>query len=306
MIDAKIITAVQALARHGSFQEAAQATGVSAASFSRHINQAETYAGHILFERRRNGTQTTPTGHEFLRLLDTLYVANGVFEHGVEQLKSAGSPTLSIGCGPLTTRTLITPLLEQLLQKMPELRILISVSSGKEPLEALRCGAVDVTVCDLTHTSDLNDLDIHVIQKMAISFWARPQHPIHNEGQISLKDMFQHDVITPPINRHWRSAVTDILGGDATARQKVERFPKIECNDYALLIDMACKRDLICGGMSDTVAQHAKLGLLKEIRTSEEMNWNICAARRKTISFPALETFWADLMVLSQSLQNPR
>ena len=301
MIDTKIVTAVQALARHGSFQEAALATGISPASFSRHINQAETYAGHTLFERRRNGTQATSAGQEFIRLLDALYLANGVFEHGLEQLKSVGSPTLNIACGPLTTRTLITPLLEQLLQKMPELRIRVAVSAAKEPLEALRCGAVDVTICDLTHTSDLNDLDIQVMQKKAVSFWARPQHPMHKEGQVSLKDIFQQDVIAPHFHRHWRSVITEILGGDATARQTVERLPKIECDDYALLIDMACRSDLICGAMRDAVAQHEELGLLKEIRTTEEMNWNICAARRKTNSYPALEALWADLMVLSQN-----
>jgi DNA-binding transcriptional LysR family regulator len=299
LIDTKIVTAVQALARHGSFQEAALAAGISPASFSRHINKAETYVGQALFERRRNGTQTTSAGQEFLRLLDTLDVANGIFEHRVEQLKSDGSPTLSIGCGPLTTHTLTTPLLEQLLQKMPELRVQVAVSANKEPLEALRYGVVDVAICDLTHTPDLNDLDIQVIQKKAVSFWARPQHPIHKEGKISLKDIFQQDVIAPRFHRHWRTAITEILGGDAAARQTVERLPKIECDDYALLFDMACRRDLICGAMRDAVAQHAELGLLKEIRTTEEMNWNICAARRKTVSFPALEAFWADLRKLS-------
>jgi DNA-binding transcriptional LysR family regulator len=107
-------------------------------------------------------------------------------------------------------------------------------------------------------------------------------------------------VIAPHFHRHWRSAIAEILGGDETARQTAELLPKIECDDYALLIDMACKRDLICGAMRDTVVQHAELGLLKEIRTTEEMNWNICAARRKTISNPALEAFWTDLMALSQ------
>lgn len=292
LIDTKIVTAVRALAQHGSFREAAQATGISAASFSRHINQAETYSGHTLFERRRNGAQPTLAGQEFLRLLDGLDLANGIFEQGIEQLKSAGALTLNIGCGPLTTRTLITPLIDRLLQEIPDLRVRISVSATKEPLEALRRGAVDVAICDLTHTPELSDLDIQVLQKRAVSFWARPQHPIHTQERVSLRDIFQQDIVAPYFHRHWRSAIAKVLGGDAAAWKTAEHLPKVECDDYGLLVDLACKRNLICGAMRDAVAQHAELGLLKEIRATEGFYWNICAARRKTVVNPAQEILW--------------
>ncbi len=296
MIDSKIATAVRVLARYGSFREAAQATGTSPASFSRHISQAEAYAGNTLFERRRNGAQVTSAGREFLRLLDALDRASGVFEQGVERLKSTGAPTLNIGCGPLTTRTLIAPLLQQLLLEMPELRIRVIVSATKEPLEALRRGTLDVTICDLTHTPDLSDLDLLVIRKQVVSFWARPQHPVHNNGPISLADIFRLPMVAPHFHRHWRLAIAQVLGGNRAAWQTVEGLPKIECDDYGLLIDLACRSDLICGGMRETVTEHASLGLLTEIRTTEELSWNICAARRKTVSFPALEFLWEELI----------
>jgi|GEM_PF-6592398 len=296
VIDTKIITSVKALARYESFREAAQAVGTSAASFSRYITQAEDYAGNVLFERRRNGAQLTSAGQQFLNLLDALEDASSIFEQGVEQLKSTGTPTLNIGCGPLTTRTLITPLIEQLLQEMPELRIRIMVSANKEPLEALRRGTLDVAICDLTHTPDLSDLDIHVIEKRPVSFWARPQHPIHNDAPVRLADIFREHLIAPKFHKHWQAAIAEVLGGDRAAWKMVEQIPKVECDDYGLVVDLASKTDLIFGGMGDAVEQHAELGLLKEIRTKQELNWNICAARRKKVSFPALERLWLELI----------
>jgi DNA-binding transcriptional LysR family regulator len=295
LIDSKIATATRALARYGSFREAAQAIGTSAASFSRHISQAETFAGLTLFERRRNGAQVTSAGQEFLRLLDALDTANGVFEQGVEQLGTTGASTLNIGCGPLTTRTIIAPLLKQLLKEMPELRIRVTVSATKEPLEALRRGTLDVAICDLTHTPDLDDLDLQVVEKRPVSFWARPQHPLHGTGSISLADVFRQPIVAPYFHRHWRVAVEEILGGDQAARQIVEHVPKIECDDYGLLLDLACESDLICGGMRDAAAHHEALGLLVELKTTQDLSWNICAARRANTSFPALNTFWTIL-----------
>ncbi|WP_206188331.1 LysR family transcriptional regulator [Parasedimentitalea denitrificans] len=292
VIGTKIISSVKALARYESFREAAQAVGASPASFSRYITQAEEYAGNILFERRRNGAQVTSAGQQFLNLLDALEDASSIFEQGVEQLKSTGTPTLNIGCGPLTTRTLINPLIEQLLQEMPELRIRIMVSATKEPLEALRRGTLDVAICDLTHTPDLSDLDIQVIEKRPVSFWARPQHPIHSDAPVHLADIFREHLIAPKFHKHWKSAIAEVLGGDRTAWQMVELIPKIECDDYGLLADLASKKDLIFGGRADAVAQHAALGLLKEIQTKQVLNWNICAARRKKVSFPALDVLW--------------
>ena len=295
MIDAKASSAVAALARLGSFREAAAALGTSPASLSRHIARAEEHAGQALFERKRNGVAVTPAGREFLRLLEGLEAANNLFEQGVERLRATGSDVLTIGCGPLTTRTMIAPILTRLLADMPDLRVKVDARATKEPLEALRGGRVDVAVCDLTHTPDLTDLDIQIVQRMPISFWARSEHPIHARGTVSLAELFREPLMTPHLHRHWRASFAEVLGGDAAARAFVERLPQIESDDYGLLVDLACRTDMICGGMTDTFAERASLGALKAIRTTTRLYWNICGVRRKGNRFRALDRFWEEL-----------
>jgi len=58
------------------------------------------------------------------------------------------------------------------------------------------------------------------------------------------------------------------------------------------LIDLACRSDLICGGMRDAAEQHEALDLLAELKTTQELRWNICATRRTNTTFPALEFIW--------------
>lgn len=295
MLDPTAAAAVQALARLGSFREAAQAVGISTASFSRRIAQAEAYAGHSLFERRRHGTRPTPAGREFLRLLGHLDAALTRFEQDVDALRDGGADVLTIGCGPLTTRRIISPLVADLLAELPDIRVRVLVRATKEPLELLRQGRLDIAICDLTHTPDLSDLELLVIRKEPVSFWARPAHPIHTAGPVPVAEVFRHPFATAHLHRHWRAAIAQVLGGDAEAERLVERLPQIESDDFGFLADLCTRTDLICGGIADLFAEHAALGRLTEVRTTGQLTWNICAARAKQGGFPALERLWQSL-----------
>ncbi|WP_164657899.1 LysR family transcriptional regulator [Tropicibacter sp. Alg240-R139] len=295
MIDVKVSTAGLALSKYGNYCAAAEAMGTSPASFSRYISQAESFAGHTLFERGANDAPPTPARRDFLQLLSRMNSAATQFEAGVSRLRSKGPETLKIGCGPLTTRTIIAPILTDMLAQTPDLHALINVRATKEPLEALRMGALDVAVCDLTHTPDLSDLDILALRKEPVSFWARPGHRLHEARAVSVADVFRGPFITAHLHRHWRTAIAGVLGGDPEAWQIVAQLPKIECDDFALVAELACRTDLVAAGLHEDFALHAKLGHLQEIKTVETMTWNICTARRKTVGFPALDGFWSHL-----------
>ncbi len=295
MIDTKVAAAVRALAQHRNFRAAADALGRSPASFSRYIAQAESYAGHPLFERLAKGASLTAAGQEFLSMLDAFMEATSRFETGVERLRDTGPDILNIGCGPLTTRTVVAPLLAEMMKDQPDLRTRVQVSATKAPLEGLRNGELDVAVCDLTHTPDLSDLDLHMLQKEPVSFWARPSHPLHQASKVSVADVFRDRFITAHLHRHWRTAIANVLGGTEEAWQITNTLPQVECDDFALMTDLACRVDLVCGGMRADFAQHQALGLLTQVQTTETLTWNICAARRKGNSFPALDNFWGQL-----------
>lgn len=72
-------------------------------------------------------------------------------------------------------------------------------------------------------------------------------------------------------------------------------MPHVECDDTALLSDMATRTDIVCAGMVEDYSLHCKMGQIKQLLTIEKMHWNICVARRKYSTFPALEMFWDKL-----------
>ena len=61
------LRAVEAVARCGSLQKAADELGVSASAVSQQINNAERQLGRLVFERSRSGLELTEFGRQFSR-----------------------------------------------------------------------------------------------------------------------------------------------------------------------------------------------------------------------------------------------
>lgn len=295
MLDDTQIAAVRALAQHRSFREAAQALGVSAASFSRQIAAAEAEAGQPLFDRHRSGARVTVFGVQYLRLLEDVEAAHNQFEREVARLRDDGTDLLRIGCGPLATRTLITPALTRVMAQRPGLRARVVVRANSDPLDQLRAGELDVVVCDLTHTPALDDLDIHVMAREPVSFWARAGHPIFEERGLAVADLLRRPFCTAFLHRHWRETVFHALGGDDDARHIVDRLPQIESCDFGFLSDLTQNSDLLCAGRADAFREPAELGLMREVQTSDALLWNICAAKRTGARGEALDLFWQEI-----------
>lgn len=295
MIDAKIIASVNALVREGSFRAAAETVGASAASFSRHIAQAEKYAGTTLFERSKGPTRLTASGRIFMKHLAELEAAQTRFDEDLARLRDNGPEMLRMSCGPLTIRSIIAPRLAELRRERPDLALKLMVSAQKAPLDMLGSGALDIAICDLTHTPDLSDLDILVLRREPIAFWARPEHPVFELPDPTPADLLRRPFGAPHMHRHWRETMLRALGGGAEAKRLVDRAPQVECDDYALLCDLARRTDLMIAARADIVAEHAATGALQEVKTRGAMVWNICAVRKAERSFPALDRLWSRL-----------
>ncbi|MBO9479329.1 LysR family transcriptional regulator [Shimia sp. R11_0] len=296
MIDTKAANAARTLAKHGSFRVAAEIMGASASSFSRYIRQAEEYAGQRLFERRGAGVTLTSAGRTFITLLENLSEATGQFEAGAERLRHSGPDVINIGCGPLAARTIVAPLLAELLKLKPELRAKVNVSSAKEPLEELRAGALDIAICDLTHTPDLSNLEVKMLKKRNASFWGKPDHPLVSKTQLQLRDVLMYPIGTAGMPSYWRKQFTALLGGTAEASRRALQMPQVESDDASMVADISARSNLICGGMAEDFCTYVKTGALVELKIVEAMTWNLCVARQDGAAFSALELIWQKVL----------
>ncbi|WP_050604189.1 LysR family transcriptional regulator [Ruegeria sp. 6PALISEP08] len=295
MINENALTAFLSLAETGSFQNAARAMGVSNASFSRYVGQVEDHAGVALFDRSRNSSTLTRAGQEFLPIAKALREDLDRFATRVTSLRETGPGTLLIGCGPLTTRTLILPVLRSVRRVMPDLRFRVLVSAYARPLDLLQAGEFDVFLGDLTYTPEADDVEIMVMEKQEIQFVAHRDHEIHQRGPQTMAGIFDFPFASPHLHKHWKATLTKSLGGDAAAVEKVNAQPRIECDDYNFLTGLLVEPDYIVGGMPDTFEELIRAKKVKPVSMKQSLTWNICAARKSQNTSDALELCWSEL-----------
>ncbi|MBO9475427.1 LysR family transcriptional regulator [Shimia sp. R10_1] len=289
------MTAFLALADTGSFQGAARAMDVSNASLSRYIAQAEDHTGLVLFHRSRNSTTLTRAGQEFLPIAQALREDLDRYATRVSGLRENGPGTLQIGCGPLTTRTLILPALHAVRRMIPDLRFHVLVSAYERPLDLLQAGEFDIFLGDLTYTPEADDVEIMVMEKQPIQFVAHRDHEIHQRGPQTMAGIFDFPFASPHLHKHWKATISKALGGGAEAAERVNGQPHVECDDYNLLQGLLAEPEFIVGGMQDTFADLVQLHTVKPIAMKQNLTWNICAARKSQNRSAASELFWNEL-----------
>lgn len=299
MLNENALTAFLLLAEIGRFQDAARKMEVSNASFSRYIGQAEEQTGFELFHRNRNNSKLTRQGQKFLTVAQKLKSDLVHYERQIEQLQQAGVDTVRIGCGPLTTRTLVQPVLRDVLQHIPDLRFQVTVSARVAPLDLLQSGAIDLFIGDLTHTPHFDDIEILVVKKQPVVFVAHASHEIHSRGTCSLAEIFEHPFASPHLHRHWRDTLVQVLGGDSDAVEKVNALPQIESDDYGFLSGLLSGPEFIVGGMKESFSEQLALGTALEIKVHAPITWNICAARKRNDNSKAIDCFWDQLNALN-------
>lgn len=290
------------LAETGSFQQAARELHISNSSLSRHIAQAEEHTGFELFHRNRNNSKLTREGQEFLPVAISLKADLERYARQVESLQGKGRSTLLIGCGPLATREIVLPVIQKVMQEMPDLRFKILVSAYGRPLDLLQSGEFDTFIGDLTYTPNADGIEIMVMEKRPVAFMAHAAHDIHSLGPCSLKDIFGYPFASAHLHKHWRTTLVKALGGDALAIGMVNALPKVESDDYGFLTGLLSEPDFIVGGMRSSFNELLSTGAIKEISLRTPISWNICASRKDTDSSAALDLFWAKLIEVNANL----
>lgn len=289
------LTAFLTLAETGSFQNAARAMGVSNASLSRYIGQAEEHTGVVLFHRSRNSSTLTRAGQEFLPIARDLQADQKRYATRVASLRENGPGTLRIGCGPLTTRAMILPVMQSVRELLPDLRFKILVSAYARPLDLLQAGQFDVFVGDLTYTPEADNVEIMVMEKQEIQFVAHRDHEIHKRGPSNIARVFEYPFASPHLHKHWKATLIKSLGGDTEAANRVNALPDVECDDYNFLTGLLAQPDFIVGGMPDTFAELIDAKKVKPLSMKQNLTWNICAARKSQNTSAALEFCWNEL-----------
>src|SRR5579862_9136270 len=144
----RLLTYVDAVARHGSIRKAADALNVASSALNRQILDLEWDLGSALFERLPRGVRLTAAGEVFLAYARQAISELKAVESQVEQLRGMVRGQVSVGAVESVAGDLLPAAISRFQSTHPNVRFIVRVGGPEELVSALTADQVDLI---LTH-----------------------------------------------------------------------------------------------------------------------------------------------------------
>jgi len=182
-----------ALSEDLNFTRAAQRCGVSQPSLTRAIKRLEDDLGAQLVRRERSRTHLTELGLRIKpRLARALALTDKAQNDAVEFTKMK-SPTLNIGVMNTIGPGRLMSIIEHVRKKFPQLKLILRTSSGKNVVEWLLSGEVDVAIVGMPDYPDL--IAIHELYEERYMVAIPPNHHLAQQNAIPLRDFVKEKTL---------------------------------------------------------------------------------------------------------------
>lgn len=175
-----LMTATQAraflaLADAGSFVGAAAATGLSQPAIHRAVRDLEQVCGQALVDRHGRGIALSRAG---LRLARGVRLARGEIAAAIAEITTREGGSVVIGAMPLSRAMLVPRAIAQTVVEAPHVEIDVIEGSWRELVEALRDGAIDLTIGALRPEPGPPDLQQTPLMTDRLMIVGRAGHPL--------------------------------------------------------------------------------------------------------------------------------
>jgi LysR family hydrogen peroxide-inducible transcriptional activator len=184
---------LKALAEHGSFGRAAEASHVTQPTLSAGIQELEKVLGAPVVDRARSGVILTPVGAEALRRANVIL---NEAEALVQAAKNAGHPLTGrfrLGVIPTVAPFLLPKALPVLRKRFPGLRLFLREDLTHRLISALKAGQLDAVLIALPY--DMAGLDWAHVSDDELLAAAPADHRLAREVEILPADMEGDDLI---------------------------------------------------------------------------------------------------------------
>lgn len=252
------LRAFLALADHGGFARAAEATGLSQPALHRAVRELEQICAYPLVERRRRGVMLTTRGNRLARgvRLAGAELMAGITEITGDSADQAGS--LTIGAMPLSRAIVLPRAIARFVPEYPRVRIDVVEGSWRELIDPLIDGVLDLTVGALREAppSGVVQMPLLVDQLAVIG---RAGHPLAGRATPSLDRLAHYPWIVgqrgTPLRTQWESLF---------ARHDLPAAP-IECGSVMVVRQILRESDFLTLLSPDQIELEIATGVLAMI-----------------------------------------
>lgn len=188
---------VVAIAERGSMRAAARHLQIAQPALTRSLALLERELGAPLFERRARGVVATPLGEAFVARARSILTEIRRTREEVEQLRGAGTGTVTVGLSIAAHLALLPPSLRPFRARYPDIRLHIIEGFYPTLEERLRDGTVDFYIGPDGGAQPVPQLSREVLFHNRRIVLCRAGHPL--AAATSLRELVGQDWVTTSI-----------------------------------------------------------------------------------------------------------
>ncbi|HYN77082.1 MAG TPA: LysR family transcriptional regulator [Lamprocystis sp. (in: g-proteobacteria)] len=189
MIKLQQLAHALALWRDGTFHRAAKAQHLSQPAFSRSIRALEESLGVPLFDRQ--GAAVTPTHYGEALLIRAAAIVGQTqeLEREIELLQGLEAGHFAVAVGAYAGELSANHAMGEIIQRHPNLRCMVKLSSWRRVVELVRERAVDLGVAEVSTLGTVADLVAEPVGRHALVLYCRRGHPLLARPALSKADL---------------------------------------------------------------------------------------------------------------------
>lgn len=200
---------VVAIAERGSMRAAARHLQIAQPALTRSLALLERELGAPLFERRARGVVATPLGEAFIARARSILTEIRRTREEVEQLRGAGTGTVTVGLSIAAHLALLPPSLRPFRTRYPDIRLHIIEGFYPTLEERLRDGTVDFYIGPDGGAQPVPQLSREVLFHNRRIVLCRAGHPL--AGATSLRELVGQDWVTTSITADASDEINDFF-----------------------------------------------------------------------------------------------
>lgn len=182
----RLLTYVDAIARHGSIRKAADALNVASSALNRQILDLEAELGSALFERLPRGVRPTAAGEIFLAYVRQVISELKAVESQVEQLRGLVRGHVSVAAVESVAGELLPSAISDFQADHPNVRFDVRIGAPGELVADLTDDHADLI---LTHyPPPKKHVAIVAVAEQAVCALMVPDHPLAARDKLRLRD----------------------------------------------------------------------------------------------------------------------
>lgn len=193
------LRALLAIAKTGSFNQAARELGVSQPGVHRAIRELASLSGLPLFEQTRGGVILSPAAEIFTHQvrLATSEFQQAVFE--INEFLGQDTTTINVGSLPLSRAAILPRAIDRLFSEVgSSVQVNCFDARYLNLLRDLRFGELDVLIGALRSPAPASDVVQEELFIDELALIASPNHPLAQRSSITVEDTLDYPWIAPP------------------------------------------------------------------------------------------------------------